>query len=121
MATTPTKTQPAATATLATTTTPTITKPAVTTTSPTTTTTVHNTHRPQHHHHHKAANDRKHVPKGNRVHSRKSSSFSEGIASLNDAVNSAATLNSLEDDDSDMISDPSTNSYIYCDAYQYEN
>ena len=57
---------------------------------------------------------------GTKRTSRESSSFSEGIASLNDAINSqdmAATLNSLEED-FDKISDPSTTSYIYCDAYK---
>lgn len=54
---------------------------------------------------------------GHRRRSRESTSFSEGIASLNDALNSAATLNSLEDE-FDKISEPSTNSYIYCDAYK---
>lgn len=69
----------------------------------------------RHHHHQKQQHQH---PK--RI-SHESSSFSEGIASLNDALNShdmAATLNSLEDD-FDKISDPSTNSYIYCDAYKW--
>lgn len=48
----------------------------------------------------------------------KTSSFSEGIDSINEAINSneMGTLNSLEE--FDKFSQISTNSYIYCDAYK---
>ena len=86
----------------------------------------HHHHHHHHHRHHRPISrdrDRNHRTVKNVRSPREESSFSEGIASLNEALNSnemAATLNTLDDEDElDKISEPSTNSYIYCDAYKY--
>lgn len=69
-------------------------------------------HRSHHHHHHHHSHSQR-----AKLVRRDEGSYSEGIASLNEVLNSHATQNTLDDNES--LSDPSTESYIYCDAYKY--